>query len=336
MTNNKLLNSGMGRAAFALLTCVMTAGGAQAQSPAAETNWPDRNIRLIVPFPAGSSTDVVGRILAQKLGARLGQQIVVENRAGASGNIGVDAVAKAAPDGYTIGLVTGSTHALAPALGVNQPYDPIKDFKPIGMIGEQPYALIVSPAMKVHSVAELIARAKEKPGTINYGSAGPASVAHLAGTLFATLAGIEINHVPYKTSAQSVVDLMTGRLDMQFSTIAPTLSNVRSGQLLALATTGAKRATVLPDVQTMREAGVGDYEASLWMAVMAPAATPTSIVSRLNGEVSAILAMPDIKEALAQQGLEPEPGPPEKVIERIRSETEKWRDLVRKTGIRAE
>jgi tripartite-type tricarboxylate transporter receptor subunit TctC len=190
--------------------------------------------------------------------------------------------------------------------------------------------------MKVNSVAELIARAKERPGSINYGSAGPASVAHLAGTLFANLAGIEINHVPYKTSAQSVVDLMTGRLDMQFSTIAPTLSNVRSGQLLALATTGTKRATVLSDVQTMREAGVAGYEASLWMAIMAPAATPAGIVSRLNGEVSAILAMPDIKDALAQQGLEPEPGPPEKVMERIRAETDKWRDLVRKTGIRPE
>ena len=335
MTNNKFLIPWMRRAALALLACVL-AGGAQAQTPAAEANWPDRNIRLIVPFPAGSSTDVVGRILAQKLGARLGQQIVVENRAGASGNIGVDAVAKSPPDGYTIGLVTGSTHALAPALGVNLPYDPIKDFKPVAMIGEQPYALIVSPAMKVNSVAELIARAKAKPGSINYGSAGPASVAHLAGTLFATLAGIEINHVPYKTSAQSVVDLMTGRLDMQFSTIAPTLSNVRSGQLLALATTGIKRATVLPDVQTMREAGVAGYEASLWMAFMMPAATPAAIVNRLNGEVGVILALPDIKEALAQQGLEPEPGPPEKVLERIRSETEKWRDLVRKTGIRAE
>jgi tripartite-type tricarboxylate transporter receptor subunit TctC len=319
-----------------LLAAIMAAGVSHAQSPASEANWPDRNIRLIVPFPAGSSTDVVGRILAQKLGARLGQQIVVENRAGASGNLGVDALAKAAPDGYTIGLATGSTHALAPALGVNQPFDPIKDFKPVAMIGEQPYALIVSPAMKVNSVAELIARAKEKPGSINYGSAGPASVAHLAGTLFATLAGIEINHVPYKTSAQSVVDLMTGRLDMQFSTIAPTLSNVRSGQLLALATTGTKRATVLPEVQTMREAGVGDYQASLWMAVMAPAATPASIVSRLNGELGAILNMPDTKEALAQQGIEPDPGAPEKVTERIRSETDKWRDLVRKTGIRAE
>jgi tripartite-type tricarboxylate transporter receptor subunit TctC len=260
----------------------------------------------------------------------------VENRAGASGNIGVDAVAKSAPDGYTIGLVTGSTHSLAPALGINLPYDPIKDFKPIAMIGDQPYALIVSPAMKVNSVAELIARAKEKPGSINYGSAGPASVAHLAGSLFANSAGIDINHVPYKTSAQSVVDLMTGRLDMQFSTIAPTLSNVRSGQLLALATTGVKRVSVLPEVPTMRETGVAGYEASLWMALMAPAATPASIVNRLNGEVTAILAMSDIVEALAKQGMEPDPGPPEKISERMRGETEKWRELVRKTGIRPE
>jgi tripartite-type tricarboxylate transporter receptor subunit TctC len=319
-----------------LLAATVSAGMCHAQSPASDANWPDRNIRLIVPFPAGSATDVVGRILAQKLSTRLGQQVIVENRAGASGNIGVDAVAKSAPDGYTIGLATGSTHSLAPALGVNQPFDPIKDFKPIGMIGDQPYALIASPAMKVNSVAELIARAKEKPGAINYGSAGPASVAHLAGSLFANLASIEINHVPYKTSAQSVVDLMTGRLDMQFSTIAPTLSNVRSGQLLALATTGTKRVTVLPDVPTMPEAGVPGYEAALWIAVMAPAATPAAIVSRLNSELGAVLTMPDIQEALAQQGVEPDPGAPEKVTERIRSETEKWRDLVRKTGIRHE
>jgi tripartite-type tricarboxylate transporter receptor subunit TctC len=322
--------------AVALLGSLLAGSSAQAQSAAAEANWPERNIRLIVPFPAGSSTDVVGRIVAQKLGTRLGQQVVVENRAGASGNIGVDAVAKSPPDGYTLGIVTGSTHSLAPALGVNLPYDPIKDFKPVAMIGEQPYALIVSPAMKVNSVAELIARAKDKPGSINYGSAGPASVAHLAGSLFANLAGIDLNHVPYKTSAQSVVDLMTGRLDMQFSTIAPTLSNVRSGQLIALATTGTKRASVLPEIRTMQEAGVPGYEASLWMAIMAPAAIPAGLVARLNGEINAILAMPDIKEALAQQGLEPDPGPPEIVTERIRAETEKWRDLVRKTGVKPE
>jgi tripartite-type tricarboxylate transporter receptor subunit TctC len=336
MTNMSERNSKMPGIALALFGSLFAAGATQAQPSAGEANWPERNIRLIVPFPAGSSTDVVGRMMAQKLGARLGQQIVVENRAGASGNIGVDAVAKSAPDGYTIGLVTGSTHSLAPALGLALPYDPIKDFKPVAMIGDQPYALIVSPVMKVNSVAELIARAKERPGTINYGSAGPASVAHLAGSLFANSTGIDINHVPYKTSAQSVVDLITGRLDMQFSTIAPTLSNVRSGQLLALATTGTKRVRVLPEVPTMREAGVADYEASLWMAVMAPSAMPDAIVSRLNSEINVLLAMPDILEALAKQGMEPDPGPPEKISERIRSETEKWRELVRKTGVRAE
>lgn len=326
----------MTRFGLFLLAAIMAPGASHAQSPASEANWPDRNIRMIVPFPAGSSTDVVGRILAQKLGARLGQQIIVENRVGASGNIGSDAIAKAAPDGYTIGIVTGSTHSLAPALGGNLPYDPIKDFKPVSMIGDQPYAFVVSPSLKAKTVDEFIALAKEKPGAINYGSAGPASVAHLAGALFANLAAIEISHVPYKSSAQSTVDLMTGRLDMQFATIAPTLSNIRSGQLRALATTGTKRAAALPDVPTMREAGVAGYEAALWMAFMVPAATPAGIVARLNSEVTSVLNMPDIKEALAQQGVDPDPGAPEKVTERIRSETEKWRDLVRKTGIRQE
>src|SRR5262245_39574855 len=210
---------------------------------AAQSAWPDRAVRLIVPFPAGSATDVVSRLVAQKLGAKFGQQFVVENRSGASGAIGVEMIAKATPDGSTMGLITASTHALAPALGAKLPYDTAKDFKPVSMIFDAPYALVLYPGIPVQTVAELVALAKASPGKFNYGSAGLASLAHLAGALFATRTGIELTHVPYRSSAQSSIDMITGRLDMQFATVAPTLANIREGKLRALATTGTQRIT---------------------------------------------------------------------------------------------
>ena len=225
------------------LASAMIAGAAMAQAP--DAGWPERPIRLVVPFPAGSSTDIIARIIAQKLGHRVGQQIVIENRAGASGNIGADAVAKAAPDGYTIGIATASTHAVAASLSANLPYDPIRDFAPVSMIGSQPYVLVLYPGLPAHNLAELLALAKAKPGTLNYGSAGVASLAHLATALLASMAGVTLTHVPYKSSAQSVTDMMTGRLDMQFATIAPTLPNIQAGQLRALVTSGRTRVAAL-------------------------------------------------------------------------------------------
>ena len=193
-----------------------------------------------MPFPAGSATDIVSRLMAQKFSAKLGQQFIVENRPGASGNLGVDIIAKSAPDGYTIGLITASTHGVTPALGTKLPYDSINDFKPISMIGAAPYVLVLYPGIPAKSIAELVALAKTKPGQLNYGSAGLASLAHLAAALFASDTGIELTHVPYKSSAQSSIDIITGRLDMQFATVGPTLENIRDGKLRALATTGAQ------------------------------------------------------------------------------------------------
>jgi tripartite-type tricarboxylate transporter receptor subunit TctC len=311
------------------LASALAAGTAAAQG--GDGAWPDRPIRLIVPFPAGSSTDIVARIVAQKLGPRLGQQVVIDNRAGASGNIGADAVAKAAPDGTTIGIATASTHAVAASLSANLPYDPIKDFAPIGMIGSQPYVLVLYPGLPARNLAELIALAKAKPGTLNYGSAGVASLAHLATALFASMAGIDITHVPYKSSAQSVTDMITGRLDMQFATIAPSLANIRAGQLRALATSGKTRVAALPEVPTVAESGLTGYEAALWVALVAPA-----VLARLNRELNEILAAADGKEALVAQGMEGEPGPPAVVSERIRSDIQKWRQVAAKAGIRAE
>jgi tripartite-type tricarboxylate transporter receptor subunit TctC len=315
------------------LACSALSADAAAQDSG---TWPRQPIRLIVPFPAGSSTDIVARIIAQKLTPRLVAQVVIDNRSGASGNIGVDAVAKAAPDGTTIGIATASTHTVAPALGTHLPYDPIKDFAPIGVIGSQPYVLVVFPGLPAHDFAELIALAKARPGTLNYGSAGVASLAHLATALFASMAGVDIIHVPYKSSSQSMTDMVTGRLDMQFATIGPSVANIGAGQLRALATSGRRRVAVLGEVPTVAESGIAGYEAALWISLVAPAATPASIVARLNRELNEILGSADAKEALAAQGVDAEPGTPEALTDRIRADTDKWRAIVTKTGIRAE
>jgi tripartite-type tricarboxylate transporter receptor subunit TctC len=323
----------MTRLALTILALIATSAPALAQS---DSNYPDRPVRIVVPFPAGSATDIVSRIMAQKFSTKLGQQFVVENRPGASGNLGADVVAKSAPDGYTMGLITASTHGVTPALGTKLPYDTINDFKPVSMIGAAPYVLVLYTGIPVKSVSELVALAKTKPGTLNYGSAGLASLAHLAAALFANDAGIELTHVPYKSSAQSSIDIITGRLDMQFATVGPTLENIRDGKLRPLATTGKKRVSSLPDVPTMMEAGVKDYDVALWLAYVTPAGTPDAIVGKLNRAMSEILKDAEVVENLQKQGFDPDPGPPDGVTMRIRSETEKWRALVAKTGIKPE
>ena len=316
------------------LASAMVAVTAIAQT--GDDGWPERPVRLVVPFPAGSSTDIIARIVAQKLSHRLGQQVVIENRAGASGNIDADAVAKAAPEGYTMGIATASTHAVAASLSTNLPYDPIKDFAPVAMIGSQPYVLVLQPALPARNLAELIALAKAKPGTLNYGSAGVASLAHLATALFASMAGVNIVHVPYKSSSQSMTDMITGRLDMQFATIAPSLPNIRAGQLRALATSGKTRVAALPELPTVAEAGLAGYEAALWVSLVMPSATPPTMIARLNREVNDILKSTEGTEALVAQGMVAEPGPPEALTERIRGDIEKWRGVAVKAGIRPE
>lgn len=327
------MNRSRTRLALTVLALIATSAPAPAQSDA---SYPDRPVRIVVPFPAGSATDIVSRIMAQKFSTKLGQQFVVENRPGASGNLGADAVAKSAPDGYTMGLITASTHGVTPALGTKLPYDTINDFKPVSMIGAAPYVLVLYPGIPAKSVAELMALAKTKPAKLNYGSAGLASLAHLAAALFANDAGIELTHVPYKSSAQSAIDIIAGRLDMQFATVGPTLENIRDGKLRALATTGSKRVSSLPDAPTMMEAGVKDYDVALWLAYVMPAGTPDAIVGKLNRAMSEILNDSDVVENLQKQGFDPDPGPPDAVTRRIHNETEKWRALVAKTGIKPE
>jgi tripartite-type tricarboxylate transporter receptor subunit TctC len=321
----------MTRLVLALAAAASIIAPAQAQDA-----WPIKPIRLIAPFPPASTADVIGRVLGQKLSQRLGQPVVIDNRVGASGNLGADAIAKAAPDGYTIGIVTSSTHAVAVSLSGKLPYDPLKDFTPITMLANSPYVLVLYPGVAAKDIKELVALAKSKPGTLNYGSAGPASLAHLAGALFATLSDVQLTHVPYKSSSQSVIDLISGRLEMQFATIAPTLANIRANQLRALAVTGRVRSDALPDVPTMDEAGVKGYEATLWFALTAPAGLPPAIAARLNKETVDILNSAEMKETFAQQGFVPDPGTPDALAGQIRGDIGKWRDVIAKAGIKPE
>ena len=290
--------------------------------------WPERPIRLIVPFAAGSSSDTIARIIGIKLGERLGQQVVVENRVGGSTVIGTDAVAKAAPDGYTLGLANTTTHAASAALNPNLPFDPIKDFAPVAMIGSSPFVLISAPQVPASTIAEFVALAKSKPGTLSYASAGTGTLAHLAGELFKRQADIDVTHVPYRGTAQSMVDLMQGRIELSVSTIPPTLQHIREGKLRALATMSATRNVMLPDIPTVAEAGVPGCEAALWTAVVVPAGVPADIIKKLNVAVLAAVAAPDIRQALTIQGVDPEPGPPEAVSERIKADIVKWKDVV--------
>ena len=248
------------RYALAFVLMLASAGVAAAQPPA---NWPDHPLRMVVPLPAGSAVDVIARLIAQRLSAKLGQPVVVENRAGASGTIGADIVAKAAPDGYTLGMATSTTHMTAPVLNAKLPYDPVKDFAPVATVAISPYVLVVNPKVPAHSIAELIALAKAKPKTLSYSSVGNASQAHLAGELFASMAGIELNHIPYKTSTYAVIDLNEGRIDMQFGILGSSLALIREGKLRALAVSTEQRTEELPDVPTMIEAGLPDYDVSL-------------------------------------------------------------------------
>ena len=299
-------------------------------------SWPDKPVRFIVPFPPGSAADAVARIVGQSLGGQLGQPLVIDNRVGASGNVGALAVARAAPDGYTLGLATASTHAVAVSLSANLPYDPLKDFAPVSMIGSSPYVVVVYPGLPVKNLAELVAFAKTKPRALNYASVGPASLANLSVELFSSSTGALFTHVPYRSSAQALLDLIEGRIQLQFGTLGPSIAHIRDGKVRALGVTAAKRVSSLPNVPTLIEAGVEGYEASLWMAVVAPAGTPAGIVNRLNRELTTVLQKEDVRASLVAQGLEPDPGAPEELRARIRADIQKWRDVIAKAGIRVE
>lgn len=323
---------------FALAFSVAVAGfgDAFAQTSTADANWPNRPLRFVVPLPAGSAVDVIARLIGQRLSSRLGQPVIVENRAGASGIIGADAVAKAAPDGYTLGMATSTTHMTAPALNAKLPYDPEKDFAPVAIVGISPYVLVVNPNVPASTIAELIALAKAKPRTLSYSSVGNASQAYLAGELFAAMAGVQLNHIPYKTSTHAVIDLTEGRIDMQFGLLGTSLELIREGKLRALAVTTEKRIEELADVPTMIEAGLPGYVASLLFAVVMPAATPQPIVARLNREIVEFTETPEMRRALAARAILLTSSTPDQLRERIVKEIELWRGVAQKAGVRPE
>lgn len=306
-----------------------------AATHAADT-WPSRPIRLIAPFPAGSSVDAAARVITPRVADALGQSIVIDNRAGASGAIGVEVGARATPDGHTLTGGTTSTHALAKVLNPHLGYDPQRDFMPVTMIGHLPYILAVHPAVAANNLQELVALARTKPGQIRYTTVGNASMARLGGELLSTLTGIQITPIAYKSSAQSVVDTIAGRIELQFGTMAPVLPHVRAGRLRPLAVTSGKRAPALPDVPTAQKAGIRNFEMTLWLAVFAPAQTPQAIVNRLNREFTAAIALPQVRDALLAQGLQPETTTPAAFSKYLAAEIAKWRGVAQKANLKPE
>jgi len=303
---------------------------------AAAQEYPNRPITLVVPFPPGGSTTIVARIIADKLGESLGQQIVVDNRGGAGGTIATRAAAKTTPDGYTILLGYTGTLAIGPTLYPSAGYDPRKDFEPIGLIGHAPNSLVVHPSFPVNSVKELVEYAKANPGKVNYGSAGVGTVSHVSGVYFANAAGIQLTHIPYKGTGPALADLLGGHIPMAFAPIPATHANIAEGKLRGLAVTSAKRSSLLPDVPTVAEAGISGFEASLYYGLVAPAGTPRPIVDRLNKALREALATDEVKKRLATDGTEPVPSTPEEYAAHIDRDETRWSKVVKDSGARAE
>jgi tripartite-type tricarboxylate transporter receptor subunit TctC len=312
------------RLAILILLAAIAAVPRMAQAAA----WPNRPLRMLVPFSAGSSSDSIARIVAAKMGDALGQPVMVENRVGGSTIIGTDAVARSAPDGYTLGLANTTSHAVSASLNQRLPFDPLKDFVPIGMIGRSPFVLVTSEMLPPTSLSAFVSLAKERPGSLTYASAGTGTLAHLAGELFKRRADVDVVHVSYRGTEQSLLDLMQGRIDLSVSTIGPTLQQIRSGKIKALAVMAAHRNAMIPDVQTVAEGGVPGCEAELWTALVVPAGVPAEIAKRLNDALNLAVNDTAVQDALKIQGIEPEPGPPEAVTAAIKSDIAKWRNVV--------
>jgi len=306
---------------------------AQAE-PAAD--YPSRAIHLIIPFAPGGGTDIVARTVAQKLGDALKQPVVPENRAGGNGTIGANAVAHSPPDGYWLSMITASHSVNVTLQGTKHPYDLLKDFAPVSQLTTQPYLLVVNPSLPAKSVKELIALAKAKPGKLTYGSSGVGGTSHLSGALFCTLAGIDMTHVPYRGGEPAMADVVSGQIDMLFSTRLQSNAFLEAGHLRALAVTTKTRSPANPELPTMQEAGVPGYEVAGWYGMLAPAGTPRAIVDRLNRELVRIVHLPDVTEKIRSDGSEPVGSSPAQFAAHIKAEVDKWRDLIHKTGIKTE
>jgi tripartite-type tricarboxylate transporter receptor subunit TctC len=297
--------------------------------------YPARQVHLVVPFPAGGPTDVLSRVVAQKLGERWSAVVVVDNKPGAGGTIGSDFVAKSAPDGYALVMATSSTHSIGPALQ-KLPYDPEKDFTPVTQAWSAPNVLVVSPKLDVHDVRGLIALAKAKPGQLNFASSGIGTIPHLSAELFKSLAGIDIVHVPYKGTGLSIADIARGQVAMLFDSIITAQQHARAGNVRMLAVSTAKRSALLPELPTMMEAGVPGYESTTYFGVLGPAGLPRPIVEQLAADIAAVLKAEDLRARFAAAGAEPVGSAPEAFVALIRAERDKWTRLIRTAGIKVE
>ena len=295
--------------------------------------FPNKPVKIVVPFTAGSATDILARTLGQKLGEAWGQPVVIENRPGAGGTIGAGIVAKSPPDGYTL-LVHSAAHAVNPAIYPNLSYDTIKDFAEVATLGGQPNVLVVAPSTGYKSVADLIAAAKKAPGALNFGSAGTGSGTHINGEKFKLAAGIDVLHIPYKGTPEAITDTMTGRITYFFSPISAALPNIREGKLVALGVSTAKRSNALPSVPTIAESGLPGFDFNLWIGMYAPAGTPTDIVDRINADVARVWAAPDVRERLAALGAEPMVMTPAEFRKFMRDEIEDSARVVKAAGIK--
>ena len=313
--------------AFAALA--LFAGAVSAQP------YPSKPVRVVIPWPPGGSNDVVGRIVLQKVAEYVGQQFIIDNRAGAAGSIGADVVAKAPPDGYTI-MVHSTSHVGNAHLYKKLPYDTLKDFTGVALLAAQPGALTVHPSLPVKTVKEFIALAKARPGTINYSSSGNGSAPHLSMALLVAMTGINVVHVPYKGGAPQVTALVSGETQASLATVSTVLVHVQSGRLRALGVSSAKRSGTLPNVPTIAEAGVPGYEMSPWIGVFAPAAMPRDLINRLNAEINKALKSPDVSQLLASQALDALGGTPEEFDGRIKVDYEKYGKLIKLTGARVD
>ena len=299
--------------------------------------YPERAIRFIVPYPPGSGTDIVARIVGQKITENWGQQIIVENRPGAGGVPGVDAVAKAAPDGYTIGIADTGPLAIGPALYAKMPFSPTRELAPVTLVANLPFILVVHPSLEVASVAELIRAAKTRPGQINYASVGNGSAVHLATELFKKLAGIDLVHVPYKGSAPALQGVLSGEASLMFVNLLSSQQLVRAGKLRALGAAPLRRIGAMPELPTIAEAGVPGYEFQAWFGVVAPVATPRPIIQRLSDEIRRVIALADVRDKLINQGgFEPVGSTPEMFGALIATDIERWGKIVRESGARVD
>jgi len=314
---------------FVFVALALLAGAVSAQS------YPSKPVRVVIPWPPGGSNDVVGRIVTQKVGENLGQQFIVDNRAGAAGSIGADVVAKAPPDGYTL-MVHSTSHVGNAHLYKKLPYDTLKDFTGVALLAAQPGALTIHPSLPVKTVKEFIALAKARPGTINYSSSGNGSAPHLSMELLVAMTGIKIVHVPYKGGAPQVTALVSGETQASLATVSTVLVHVQSGRLRALGVSSAKRSATMPDVPTIAEAGVPGYEMSPWIGVFVPTGTSKELIAKLNGEINRALKAPDVSNLLSSNALDALGGTPEEFDVRIKADYEKYAKLIKLTGAKVD